>query len=152
MSIIEDRRGPLSSITQVINVLNILIADINQCLDEIDGSVKETYEAGASISTFRVVYMKSDGTIEHADKDASIDFNDVLGFTTNNAIAGEDVEVILFGKLAGAALGSISDTYWLGNNGQVVTTAPTSGIVLHVGTQTAASDVTVKIGKPLKRA
>jgi len=152
MSVIETRKGPLNDIRQVVKFINDLIGDINQCFDDVDGSVKETFEAGASVSTHRVVYVKSDGTIEHADKDASIDFNDVIGITANNALAGEDVEIVLFGKLEGAVLGAISDTLWLGNNGQVVTTAPTSGIVLHVATQTAASDITVKIQEPLKRA
>jgi hypothetical protein len=152
LSCIDPFKGPINSINQVIYVINQLVALVNICFDEISGTVKETFTAGAALSTHRVVYIKSDGTIDHADKDAAIDFNDILGFTTNNALAGQEVEVVVFGRLEGAALGSVASSYWLGNNGQVVTTAPTSGIVLSVGTQMSASDVFVKLGQPIRRA
>lgn len=150
MSVIDDREGPINSINQVIFVMNQLIADINTCFDEVDGSVTEEYLSDVGVTVGQVLYIKSDGKVALADKDAAIDFNDVIGMAGNSATIGNPITVVLFGK-ATVNLGSVSDTFWLGNAGAVVTTAPTSGTILHVGTQTSTTEVFVKLNSPIKR-
>lgn len=115
-------------------------------------SITDSYEAGDQIWKGRVVYLGGDGRIRHADKDAIIDFNDVIGFTKNNGSIGQIIEVVKFGKLPLANFSSLSATYWLGNSGNVLTSAPLSGTLLKVGTQVKADEVFVKIGQPMRRA
>jgi ligand-binding sensor domain-containing protein len=148
---IDEQQGPINSINQVIYVINQVIGDINACLEEISGSNTEEHTSDVGITAGQVVYIKSDGKIDLADKDAAIDFNDVLGVANNSATAGNPVTVVTSG-LATVALGSVADTFWLGNSGGVVTTAPTSGTILKIGVQSSSTDITVKMDRPLRRA
>lgn len=107
--------------------------------------------AGDSVLANKVVYLKTDGTVEHADKDASIDFNDVLGVANNSAIIGNPVEVTLFGKVSNAAIGSIGSTYWLGNTGDLISTAPLVGVIQHIARQTKTKEIFVEKHRPIKR-
>jgi hypothetical protein len=148
---IERRKGPLHNVRQVIRVINSVIDDINVCFGVIDGSVTEEFTSDVGITAGQIVYIKSDGKIDLADKDAAIDFNDVLGMAGNSAAPGNPVTVVLSGKVT-INLGSISDTFWLGNSGAVVTTAPTSGTILHIGRQVSPTDVLIQLQRPIKRS
>jgi hypothetical protein len=113
-------------------------------------SVIGTYEAAEPIFANRVVYVQNDGRIAHADKDSFIDFNDVIGLSKDNGATGSFVPVVISG-LTTANLGGPSSSYWLGNVGQVLTSAPLSGIILKIGTQTKLNEINVTLGQPLRR-
>ena len=125
---------------------------INEAPDAGAGSnIVCEYEASEVINTNRVVVILPDGTVRHADKDDFTTVCDVIGISRQSAAQGALVEIVKFGKLLGVSTFPISANLWLGNNGAILTTAPTSGALLSVGTQTANSELNVKIGRPIIR-
>lgn len=107
--------------------------------------------AGDNVIANKVVYLKADGTVEHADKDASIDFNDVLGVANNSAAIGNPVEVTHYGKVSNASIGPIGSTYWLGNTGDLISTAPLLGVIQHIARQITTKEIFVEKHRPIKR-
>ncbi len=159
---------PLPQIVQLIEKQNIFIepspativefpdcvvinnADVIPAIEEA-GNIVDSFVASEQVFSNRAILLLSDGKIKHADKDDPIDFNDVIGVSANNGPIGALVKVVLFGKLKSANLGPITSTYWLGNSGQFLTTAPLSGVILHMATQTKANEISVDIGNPIRR-
>jgi hypothetical protein len=126
---------------------------INQTGTGGDGeAVISTYEAASQINVNRAVAIRSDGRIEHADKDNPANELDVIGISRQSGAIGSLIEVVEFGKLSGASFGAVGDNFFLGNNGQLVNTAPATGTWLNVGTQTSASEFLVKIGESIIRS
>jgi len=113
-------------------------------------SIVNKFEVGpTTVNVNRVVVLRSDGKIEHADKDTTVDANDIFGVSRQSGPTGQLIDIVEFGKLTGAAIGSIGDNFFLGNNGLLISTAPTSGIWMFIGTQTAASELTINLGEPI---
>lgn len=109
-------------------------------------------EAATAINVNRVVVIRSDGRIEHADKDTITHGLDVIGMSRQSAAIGQLVEVVKFGKLSGAGFGTPGDNFWLGNDGVLLSSPPTSGFWLFMGTQMTGSEFLVRIGEPKVRS
>lgn len=135
---------------EIIEQLIINNPDIDPPTENAD-SITDVYEADESILARKVVYIRANGRIAHADKDAAIDFKDVLGVSATSGAAGQDITVVKFGKLTGAAIGAIGSSYFLGNNGDLIAIAPISGNLLEVATQDASDTINVKLGTRIKR-
>jgi hypothetical protein len=110
-----------------------------------------TMEAGENINTNRVVSVAPDGRIVHADKDDPDTPYDVVGISRQSGSTGQMVEVVKFGRLAGASFGLPSDNFFLGNNGVVQGSISATGTWLSIGVQLTASEFYVNIGEPIRR-
>ena len=124
---------------------------INTTINEAEPSdinIQE-YEAGSAININRVVVLMDDGRIEHADKDNPLHALDVIGISKTSGATGQMVEVIEFGTLNGVSFGDVADNFFLGNNGQVSSSSPTTGIWLNVGIQITPNSFFVKIGESI---
>lgn len=105
-----------------------------------------TYEVGPSnVLAERVVVIRSDGRIEHADKNDFSTKDDVLGVAFESGTTGQLVKVVEFGLFTPASIGAIGDNFYLGSDGALVDTEPTDGYVLFVGTQTETNGFLVRI-------
>lgn len=134
-------------VVQVVLPANITINEAEETVN--DENVVCEMVLGANSTVNRVVAVQADGTIVHADKDNANHACDVIGVLKQSGITGQLVQVVKFGKLTGASLGAIGDNFFLGNDGQIVTTPPTTGFWLSIGTQMAASEFFVSIKEPI---
>ena len=107
-------------------------------------------ELGANVNINRVLALLPDGRVVHADKDTPAHCGQVIGFSHQSGVTGEIIDVVKFGLLTSATLGSIGTDFVLGNNGQLITTQPASGFLLHVGLQLSGIDFFVKIDEPIQ--
>lgn len=126
---------------------------INNTIDPTIGEAESVFcqlEAGANINVNRALALLPDGRVVHADKDTPAHCGQVIGFSAQSAVTGEMLKVVKFGVLSSATLGSIQDVFVLGNNGQLITTQPLSGFMLHVGIQLSGTDFFVSIKEPIQ--
>ena len=110
------------------------------------------FEAAEAVNVNRVVAIDANGRIFHADKDNLDDALDIVGVTKQSGAIGQLVEVVKFGKLGGASLATPKDNFWLGNNGALVTSPPSTGDWLFVGVQLANGEILIRIGEPTQRS
>ena len=102
-----------------------------------------------TVAVNRVVALLPDGRIEHADKDNPDHHCATLGVSKQSGAIGSLVNFVKFGKLSGAAFGSIGETFFLGNDGFLLSTAPTSGAWIEIGTQETANTIHIDIQQPV---
>ncbi len=113
-------------------------------------SIIEDYEAASNINVNRAVVLLSDGRIAHADKDTPSHNLDVIGVSKTSGVTGQLVSVVKYGKLTGASFGAIAENFFLGNTGQLLSVAPSSGNWLYIGIQETASEFFVSIGESIE--
>jgi len=103
-------------------------------------------EADISISGGRVIATDG-GLATYADKDDSLN---VIGISLNAAAQGDNVTVITDGRMQIAGWGLTPDsTYFLGDTGNLTTTAPTTGRYQVVGYSISATEMIVNIQQPI---
>lgn len=112
-------------------------------------AVIEEYEAASQVNINRVVVLRPDGRIEHADKDTLNHNLDVIGVSKTSGAIGQLITVVKFGRLTGASFGAVSDNFFLGNNGQLTSVAPVSGNWLNIGIQETPNEFFVNIGESI---
>jgi len=107
-------------------------------------------EAATAINVNRVLVIRTDGKVEHADKDTISHGLDIIGMSKQSVTIGQLVQIVKFGKLTGASIGTPGDNFWLGNNGNLISALPLTGNSIAIGKQMTASEFLVRIGEPLK--
>ena len=112
-------------------------------------AVIEEYEAASQVNINRVVALRPDGRIEHADKDTLNHNLDVIGVSKTSGAMGQLITVVKFGRLTGASFGAVSENFFLGNNGQLTSVAPVSGNWLNIGIQETLNEFFVNIGESI---
>ena len=114
-------------------------------------SIIKSFQAGAPINTNRVVALRPDGRIVHADKDVNDHNLDVIGMSRQSGAIGQIVEVVKFGTVPGASFGPVSTNFFLGNNGLVLSSAPLTGNWLNIGIQEKVDEFFVNIRESVKQ-
>lgn len=114
-------------------------------------TLEKQYVANSIINVNRVVALRSDGQIEHADKDTVLHQCNVIGVAKNSSAIGGLVNVVFSGIVTGASIGAIAQDFFLGNNGNLTSVAPTTGIFQHIGEQVTASEFNVNMGEQIIR-
>lgn len=89
-------------------------------------------EAGENIGTYKVVYSTG-GLAYLADNSTSSHLGKIVGVTTESELSGEDITIQAYGPLEDATWTWSDGPIYLGSNGALTQTAPTSGFVLEVG-------------------
>lgn len=114
------------------------------------GLLKKQYTAGATLSGHRVVKMGGDGRVVYADQSTLYDADILLGVTLNAANEDDPVVVHLFGEAEEVSWSwTIHGSIYLGVNGLLTQTAPTSGALVRVGHATGTDSMFVDIDNPI---
>mgnify|MGYP003674314542 FL=1 len=112
------------------------------------GSATLPITCGEDILVNRLVYAVGD-LIYHADKDTPAKTK-VIGLSTQSVSSGGAVEVLTFGKRLDGSFGyPTSGELWLGTNGVLLTTAPSSGTLVLVGTIISSTSIIINIQQGL---
>lgn len=110
-----------------------------------------TKKAGESLGGHRIVRMHNSDEVLYASNSDSSQLYNVLGLTTGAATIGADVVVLLGGEITEPSWNWTKDQYvYLGLNGQLTQTLPTTGFLLVIGTAIDSDVVFVKIGAPVQ--
>ena len=97
------------------------------------GGSTVTYTAGEALSSGRVVIIDGGeafyfqpGTAAHAGR--------AFGVTATSASVGNPVNIQIGGEITDAGIAATADAVaWVGSNGQITATAPTSGLLQQAG-------------------
>lgn len=105
-----------------------------------------TIPTDQAFSGHRAVRVGSDGMLELASSTGS----PAIGFLRDAVDSGDDAAMFLTGTINGF-LGLIPNTiYYLGTNGAITATVPTSGWLQELGTATATDTLALKISDPIQ--
>jgi len=89
--------------------------------------------AATNLSAFKVVYDIGDGSVNYASSDVTTHAGDILGVTLHAANSGANAIVIRQGQIIDPTLGLTVGTLFLGNNGAIVSSPPSTGMLVQVG-------------------
>lgn len=104
-----------------------------------------TGTAAEPLSGQRIVYRAVDG-IRYASSDSLTNAELAFGFTTGAANTGETVNIVTFGEISSQGWGlTHEEPIWLGLNGMVTQTPPSSGVCVQVGKAFSADTAHVDI-------
>ncbi|WP_051298826.1 hypothetical protein [Marinobacterium litorale] len=105
-------------------------------------------QAGTTISALRAVY-ELDGQVYPLDAGDADHIELLVGVTTTAASAGGNVSVQRFGKLSDSGWAWTPGTIWLGANGALTQTPPTTGFDLDIGSATSATEIIIDSQPPI---
>ena len=111
------------------------------------GASTKTYTSGMDIVVNRLVYVKN-GLAYHADNSTFDTASHVVGLATQSVSSGGSLQVLAFGDRTDVSWTFTgNEQLWLGSNGQLLTMAPTSGILVQVGVVTSSTSINLTFSK-----
>ena len=114
------------------------------------GATIISYPAASAIGGHRVVVLNADEEVEYADNTTAAHANKVIGLTTGAAIEGADVIIQSYGEMSEVSWSWTLDVpVWLGTNGLMTQTPPTSGFSLIIGFPVSATKLFVDLREPI---
>lgn len=116
------------------------------------GTVTESFVASETISGFKVVKENSSGSVSLADKDQSDYGASIIGVSTTSGGAGSSINVLRLGKIEDYSLNLTTGPLFLGSNGDITSSIPTSGIIVQVGSAIGTGIAEINIGVPIIRS
>ena len=109
--------------------------------------------AGADLSALRGVRADADGKAVYCDAADAADADSAIGITQTAAAAGGAVTVVANGRMTDANWDwTPGRPVFLGSNGALTQTAPTTGFVQQLGVADSAISMIVGIQKAIKTA
>ncbi len=109
------------------------------------GGTATQVEAADPLSAGRLITVEDDGA-HYYDPTTVSSYGKAVGVTNNAAIAGDTVEITTIGPVVLAGMGyTPGQRFWAGPNGTLVTTPPTTGLVVPVGYAIDADTLNVQI-------
>lgn len=140
--IIESEQKPDANITVNFSVSGRLY---------INTSDDDTYRCGETIGGHKIVFLYND-KLYLADKDNNLCFGRVIGLSTQVGTIDEFISIkqenVLY--LDGWNL-IINNHYYLGNNGNITNTKPSTGITQYIGFAKNGNELQINICKPIRR-
>jgi hypothetical protein len=106
--------------------------------------------AGETLSALRGVWEDDAGAVWRLDASDAAHIALFAGITITAATAGDDVTIQRAGVLDAAGLNLTPGPVWLGTNGALTQTRPTSGFFLLLGAATAASRLILSPSLPIR--
>ena len=104
---------------------------------------------GDSVGGFRFMAYAADGSLVYADNRNREHMTRLAGITLGDAMEGETIRVRRSGSVSDQTFTyNITKPLFLGQNGFLVQTAPTTGIVCNVGIVNAQNEIIIDIGTP----
>lgn len=106
--------------------------------------------AGENLGGNRVVIISTDGKAYYADRTNPEHTHKVLGITTGAVNIGESASIQTFGEMTeGSWNWDVTKPLFVGTNGLMTQTAPSSGFVLEIGVPLTPTSIFIDIGKPI---
>jgi hypothetical protein len=105
--------------------------------------------AGETLSALKVVWEDEDGAVWPLDAHDAGHIDLYAGLTLTSADAGEAIKVQRAGVLDANGLNLTPGRVWLGDDGALTQTPPSSGISLCLGAATAGSRLTLSPARPI---
>jgi len=106
--------------------------------------------ASVDLGGQRVVVNDGAYNVTYADASNLLEMHNVLGLTQGAAALGAEVVVLKSGEITEGSWSWTPDNYvYLGLNGLLTQTVPTSGFLLVIGTAIAPTVLNVNIGAPI---
>lgn len=110
----------------------------------------DTKTCAENISALRLVNATDDTSIELADPSAYTT-GIVLGVALQAGLLGEDIEVLLFGKLEDVSFTfTLNEPLFLTANGVITSTPPTTGFSVNIGHSLGSGAIFVNIKEPIE--
>jgi hypothetical protein len=100
--------------------------------------------AGEDISALRVVWEDSDGKVYKLNQGDTQHWILIAGVTATGGLAGDSVKVVQSGVLDTSGLALAPGSVWVGTDGMLTQTPPTSGMLTYVGAVMSNSRLIVK--------
>ena len=108
-----------------------------------------TVTAGASLGGHRAVVIDS-GVAQYADSTTTGNATRVVGLTKGAITSGTSGEVQTYGELVEPSFAwTPGEPIYLGTNGQLTQTVPTSGFILQVAIAITATKIFIKQREPI---
>ena len=98
--------------------------------------------AESDVSGHRAVAASADGRVSHVGK-ADVDASNVMGISTGSALAAQSVSIQPSGEMQESSWNWSPGPVWLGDNGLLTQTLPTSGLLVRIGIATAPTKLNV---------
>ncbi len=111
-----------------------------------DTSVHRT--AGTNLSALRAVYER-DGAVYTLSADDALNIDLLLGITLTAAQAGDPVNVQQLGAIEDGGWNWMPGRVYLGSEGALTQTPPTSGFDVLIGSATSATRITLNLQDPI---
>jgi len=110
----------------------------------------EVANAGQILSALKCVYASSPNTVQYANNNIDFTSASVFGITIVAAQLNESTQVQTYGVLRDSSFNWPSGAQlYLGTNGQITDTAPTSGFRTLVATSQGAGAIFINIQEPI---
>jgi hypothetical protein len=117
-------------------------------LDGSGGTISGT--AAAALGGHRALYLAADG-LRYSSADDPLT-QDVLGISTGAAAQGAQVTMLAAGPLSDPSFAFVPGLIFLGLNGVLTQTPPTSGIAVELGVSINPTAMLVRVRQPLTLA
>lgn len=105
--------------------------------------------AGETLSALKAVWEDADGAVWALDAHDAEHIELYVGLTLTSADEGEAIKVQRVGALDADGLNLTPGRVWLGDDGALTQTPPSSGISLCLGAATAGSRLTLSPARPI---
>ena len=118
------------------------------------GDVQELYSmvSGEAVDSLRVVRRESDGLGYIVSSDTVGDAHTVIGVSTQTVTLGGTFNYVARGELQDANLSLVDGAVYVGVDGVLTQTPPTTGFVLKVGHAVNSDTLFVDVGVPVELA
>lgn len=114
------------------------------------GGISQIELAAGTVSAIRLVKLNINNKLIYSTNNANPADAQVLGVSLTGGNADAAIKVLTFGKLTDSSLNFLLDSdLFLGINGNIVDTAPTSGVYLKIGKMVGVNTMFVDIEQPI---
>ena len=108
--------------------------------------------AGATISGDRALAFRDDGLLVHMDNADTTRALAYAGISLGAATAGTTVQFKKSGLITANFWSWVAGPVFVGGDGQLTQSAPSSGVLLAIGWAVDATSIDLKPGNPIKRS
>ena len=107
--------------------------------------------AGETIGSHKIVKLGDNGYLYYASCNVLDDVNKILGLSLNSANVGENVRVLIFGKLSDSSFNfNIDKPIFLGINGQIVQEVPETAVFIQrLGKVLRNNEIMIDLDEPI---
>lgn len=114
-----------------------------------NNNIQKDFIAGESILSFHAVVLIDD-KIYLADKDNSAHINKVIGLALQSGVTDETITVLIYGTAYLQYWNlTLSNNYFIGNNGDLLGSKPTTGFLQCIGFADTVDKLFVKLSEPI---